>query len=73
MPHAEDTLEKIKADERELQERKKAAIEALLKRRAEQNREIDKQLAALGYRADGVKQKRSHHKRPAPTAEKANT
>ncbi len=67
-----DDIEKIQADERALQERKKAAIDALLKKREAQNKEIDDQLARLGYESDGAKSRRSHHgKKTAAAAKQA--
>ena len=67
-----DEIEKIQADERALQERKKAAIDALLKKREAQNKEIDDQLARLGYEPDGAKSRRSHHgKKTAAAAKQA--
>jgi hypothetical protein len=57
-------VDKFLAEEKAVEERRKNLIDALLKKREAQNKEIDDQLAKLGYQANSAK-RRSHHKKPA--------
>lgn len=74
-----DDVEKILHDEKSLEERKQAVIDALLKEREAVNAAIDQKLAKLGYHANSGKSKRSHHRKekggaaptPTPTPAKA--
>lgn len=70
----QDDVEKFLASQKQLEDERKAIIEGLLKKREAQNKEIDDQLAKLGYQADGTKPKRTHHAKPPavkPSAIKA--
>jgi hypothetical protein len=61
---AGDDIQKIKADEQALEQRKRAMIDELLKKREAFNRDIDAQLAELDYHANGAgKPRRSHHRK----------
>jgi hypothetical protein len=69
---AENDVEKFLAEEKSIEDRRKQLIETLLQKREAQNKEIDEQLAQLGYHGDHGKHKRNHHKKaavapPAPT------
>ncbi len=64
----ENDVEKLLAEEKSIQERRKQLIEGLLRKREAQNKEIDDQLAQLGYHGDHAKRKRSHHKKAMGTA-----
>jgi len=66
----DNDVEKLLADEKSIQDRRKQLIEGLLKKREAQNKEIDDQLAQLGYHGNHGKTKRSHHKK-APAAQAA--
>jgi hypothetical protein len=57
-------VDKFLAEEKAVEERRKSLIAALLKKREAQNKEIDDQLAKLGYNASETK-KRSHHRKAA--------
>lgn len=70
----QDDVEKFLAEQRAIEEKRKALIDDLLKKKAAAISDFDDQLAKLGYSADGTKPKRTHHaKRPAvkPSAIKA--
>ncbi len=67
---AHDDIDKIKADERALQERKKSLIEDLLKQKEAAIKDFDDKLAQLGYQADGVRQRRLHRRKATPPVEK---
>lgn len=70
----DNDVDKFLAEQKTVEEHRKQLIESLLKKREDQNREIDDQLAKLGYRVNNAKPKRSHHKQekkpPAPAAQK---
>ena len=64
----EGDVEKLLADQKAFEDRKRALIDDLLRQKAEAVKVFDDKLAKLGYRADGAKRK-SHHKKPdAPEA-----
>lgn len=62
-----EDVEKFLAEQKAFEERRQALIAELLKRRERQNREIDEELARLGYRQDAPKPPRSHQKKTAET------
>lgn len=62
---AENDVEKFLAEEKSIEDRRKQLIETLLQKREAQNKEIDEQLAQLGYHGDHGKHKRNHHKKTA--------
>ena len=64
-----DDVEKLLAEEKAVEERKKRLISDLLKQREAALKDYDDRLAKLGYHAPTGKAKRNHHK-PAsvPTA-----
>lgn len=64
----ENDVDKFLAEEKSIEDRRKQLIESLLKKREAQNKDIDDQLAKLGYHANG-KPKRNHHKKAAPASE----
>lgn len=58
-----DDIEKILADEKAIEERRKRLVDELLKQKAEAIKDFDDKLAKLGYHGDGAgKPKKSHHK-----------
>lgn len=64
-----DDVEKLLAEEKAVEERKKRLIADLLKQREVALKDYDDRLAKLGYHAPGGKTKRNHHKQQAaPTA-----
>lgn len=63
---AENNVEKFLADERDMDERRKMLIDEILRQKAAAIKDFDDQLAKLGYRPDGAKSGRSHHKKSAP-------
>ncbi len=64
-----DDVEKLLAEEKAVEERKKRLIADLLKQREAALKDFDDRLAKLGYHAPGGKAKRNHHKQAAvPTA-----
>ncbi|MCC7499404.1 MAG: hypothetical protein IT160_17620 [Bryobacterales bacterium] len=66
-----DDVEKLLAEQKAIEDRRKQLIEELMKQRSAAIKEFDDKLAKLGYNGDGAgKPKRSHHKKPVP-AEKA--
>jgi hypothetical protein len=64
-----DDVEKLLAEEKAIEERKKSLISELLKQREATIKDFDERLAKLGYAGNG-RQKRSHHKKAGqvPTA-----
>jgi len=56
-----DDVEKLLAEQKAIEDRRKALIDELLKQKAAAVKEFDEQLDKLGYHPDGRK-KRSHHK-----------
>lgn len=64
---AED-VEKILAEEKAVEDRKKRLVADLLKQREAAIKEFDEKLAKLGYHPDG-KSKRTHHKKSAAPAQ----
>ena len=64
----DNDVEKFLAEEKAVEEHRKQLIEALLKKREVQNKEIDDQLAKLGYHGNDAKSKRSHHRKAAADA-----
>lgn len=63
-----DDVEKILAEEKAVEERKKRLIAELLKQREAALKDFDDRLAKLGYHADGGKPKRNHHGKQAGAA-----
>lgn len=63
-----DDVEKVLAEEKAIEERKKTLIAALLKQREAAIKDFDEKLAKLGYEASDGKPRRSHHKKAAPPA-----
>jgi len=63
-----DDVEKLLAEEKSLEERKRAAIDDLLKQREAAITAFDEKLAKLGYHANSGKGKRSHHRKAAGSA-----
>lgn len=64
-----DDVEKLLAEEKAVEERKKRLIADLLKQREAALKDFDDRLAKLGHHAPGGKSKRNHHKpQAAPTA-----
>lgn len=59
-----DDVEKLLAEQMEVEERRKRLIDELLKMKAQTCKVFDDKLALLGYNPD-KKPKRSHHKKPA--------
>jgi len=66
---AED-VEKVLAEEKAVEDRKKRLVADLLKQREAAIKEFDEKLAKLGYHSDG-KSKRNHHKKSAAPAQPA--
>lgn len=66
-----DDVEKLLAEEKAVEDRKKTLIAALLKQREAALKDFDEKLAKLGYEAPATKTRRSHHKKPdSPAAPK---
>jgi len=64
-----DDVEKLLAEEKAVEERKKRLIAELLKQREAALKDFDDRLAKLGHHAPTGKTKRNHHgKQAAPTA-----
>lgn len=64
-----DDVEKFLSEQRAIEEKRKALIEDLLKKKDAAIREFDDQLARLGHSPDGSTPRRSHKaKRPAVKA-----
>lgn len=66
-----DDVEKLLAEEKAVEERKKRLIAELLKQREAALKDYDDRLAKLGYHAPGSKPKRNHHKQAAAAAPSA--
>ncbi len=64
----DDAVEKVLADERALEDRRKLVIDDLLRQKADAVKAFDDKLAKLGYKPDGAKPRKSHHRPPAPDA-----
>ena len=62
-----DEVEKVLADQKAIDDRKQALIEELLRQKADAVKAFDEKLLKLGYKPDGAKSRKSHHK-PAPEA-----
>jgi hypothetical protein len=60
-----DEVEKVLADQKAIDDRKQALIEELLRQKADAVKAFDEKLLKLGYKPDGAKSRKSHHK-PAP-------
>ena len=60
-----DHIDKLLADQKNLEQRRQTLIADLLKQREIALKEFDAKLAKLGYQADGAKSRRSHHKKAA--------
>ena len=65
----EPDVDKFLAEEKAVEDHRKQLIEALLKKREAQNKDIDDQLAKLGHHADAGKSRRNHHKKTASATE----
>lgn len=66
-----DDVEKVLAEEKAVEDRKKTLIATLLKQREAAIKDFDAKLAKLGYESSDGKPKRSHHKKEAaPTSQK---
>jgi hypothetical protein len=68
-----DEVEKLLAEEKAIEDRKKTLISDLLKQREAAIKDFDERLAKLGYTGNGNKAKRSHHKKSAPATTSAVT
>ncbi|MCC7036358.1 MAG: hypothetical protein IT560_03525 [Alphaproteobacteria bacterium] len=66
-----DDVEKLLAEEKAVEERKKRLIAELLKQREAALKDFDDQLAKLGHHAPTGKAKRNHHKKPEAAAPSA--
>lgn len=66
-----DDVEKLLAEEKAVEERKKRLIAELLKQREAALKDYDDRLAKLGYHAPTGKGKRNHHKQAASAASTA--
>lgn len=62
-----DDVEKLLAEEKAIDERRKRLVDDLMKQKAAAIKEFDDKLAKLGHHPDG-KQKRNHHGKGAPSA-----
>lgn len=60
-----DDVEKLLAEEKAVEERKKRLIAELLKQREAALKDYDDRLAKLGYHTPAGKPKRNHHKQAA--------
>jgi hypothetical protein len=63
----DDAVEKVLADERALEDRRKLVIDDLLRQKADAIKAFDEKLAKLGYKSQGGRPSRSHHKQVAPS------
>jgi len=69
-----DDVEKLLAEEKAVEERKKRLIAELLKQREAALKDFDDRLAKLGYHAPTGKSKRNHHgKQALPAATPSKT
>lgn len=66
-----DDIEKLLAEEKAVEERKKRLISDLLKQREAALKDYDDRLAKLGYHATTGKSKRNHHKKAEAAAPSA--
>lgn len=66
-----DDVEKFLAEQKSMEDRKKALIADVLKQREAAIKSFDERLAKLGYQANSDKAKRSHHRKQ--TGSPANT
>jgi hypothetical protein len=62
-----DDVEKLLAEEKLLEDRKRAVIDDLLKQREAAIAAFDEKLEKLGYHGNSGKSKRTHHKKAAAT------
>lgn len=63
-----DEVEKVLADQKLIDDRKQALIDELLRQKADAVKAFDDKLVKLGYKPDGAKSRKSHHRPPAPDA-----
>ena len=63
-----DDVEKLLAEEKAVEERKKSLIADLLKQREAALKDFDERLAKLGYHAPSGKAKRNHHAKQTAAA-----
>ena len=66
-----DDVEKLLAEEKAVEERKKRLIAELLKQREATLKDFDDRLAKLGHHAPTGKAKRNHHKKAEAAAPSA--
>lgn len=66
-----DDVEKLLAEEKAVEERKKRLITDLLKQREAAIKDYDDRLAKLGYHSPTGKAKRNHHKKTEAVAPSA--
>jgi hypothetical protein len=66
---AEKDVEKFLADQKDMEGRRKALIDEILKEKAAAIKDFDDQLAKLGHQPDGTKTRRSHHSKSAAAAD----
>ena len=62
-------VEKFLAEQKALEDRKQALMEDVLRQKADAVKAFDEKLAKLGYKPDGAKPRKSHHRPPAPDAQ----
>jgi len=62
-----DEVEKVLADQKAIDDRKQTLIDELLRQKADAVKAFDEKLVKLGYKPDGAKSRKSHHK-PATEA-----
>jgi len=65
-----DEVEKVLADQKLIDDRKQALIDELLRQKADAVKAFDEKLVKLGYKPDGAKSRKSHHKRAPEAAAK---
>jgi hypothetical protein len=61
-------VEKLLAEQKALENRKRALIDDVLRQKVEPVKSFDEQLAKLRYHDNGAKPRRSHRKKGAPSA-----
>jgi hypothetical protein len=66
-----DEVEKVLADQKAIDDRKQALIDELLRQKADAVKVFDEKLMKLGYKPDGAKSRKSHHKPDAAAKPKA--
>jgi hypothetical protein len=71
MPDAGDAVEKLLAEQKAFEDRRKQLIEELLRQKEAAIKDFDEKLAKLGYQAGPKAPGRSHHRKPAGAPEKA--